>query len=61
MKGSDRGDKCWLSLGTEISDERFSGTRIRVHPKAGKGGEKSLDGSVAETPECVDEKQVKMG
>ena len=32
-KGSDRGDKCWLVLGTEIAPDDSAGTRIRVYPK----------------------------
>lgn len=55
-KGSDRGDKCWLSLGTEISEDGFSGTRIRISPMIEKMGRKPPDDCVAETPECVAEK-----
>lgn len=32
-KGSDRGDFCWLVFGTEIAEDYFAGTRIRVYPK----------------------------
>lgn len=37
-KGSDRGDKCWLVLGTEIAPDDTAGTRIRVYPKPKESG-----------------------